>query len=223
MQNKELKSDQWVNAKSKGNKRKSSLNEVEIYKSLRDFGLRFSYVDRVGYYYFRQTGITVTSLLHIKDLVWDKLRSQELVSKELVLNAYLENDPFKKLGLLKNILQDKPTDEEIHLIKLQVDITYKKKFEIELMITTLKNLNFTKAVDNHGDFGKADIYFKRKSDHEFVVLSHYCKGKNILNQGFDCWITTYKRESDIGTRKPLLMDSLRLSFHLDRDVQLIKT
>ncbi len=221
MENKELMTDKWIYTITKNGRVKVTLNEIEIYKSLRDFGLRFANVDKVGHFYFRQDGIKVANLLGLRDLVWDKLEKGEFPNKNLTLNAYLKKNPIRKGEALKRILRDNLTDGEKHIVKIQVDIKYQKKTEIEETIKELEKLNFTKVIDEVGNFGNMDIYFKQKLDQEFIVLSHYCKGKDILKQGFDCWRTTYKRDSDIGIKKPLTVDSLRLSFHLNRDVELI--
>jgi len=127
MKNKELTTNKWIETTIKGDKVKVTLNEIEIYKSLRDFGLRFAYVDKVGYFYFRQDNIKVTSLLSIKDLVWDKLEEGEIPNKNLTLNAYLTKNPIRKGEALKYILRDNLTDAEKHLIKLQADVKYQKQ------------------------------------------------------------------------------------------------
>lgn len=120
MESGRLLTDKWIETKIKGDRVKVTLNEIEIYKSLRDYGLRFSYIDRSGYLYFRQHGIEVTSLLRIKDLVYDTLETGEFPNRNLTLNAYLAKNPIKKGEAFKHILRDNLTDDEKQVIKSQV-------------------------------------------------------------------------------------------------------
>lgn len=130
MENKELVTDKWIETKTTSDRVKVTFNKIEIYKSLRDFGLRSAYVDEVSYFYLRQDDIKVIGFESVKDLVFDKLEKVEIPNKNLTLNAYLTESPIKRGEALKYILRDNLTDDEKHVIRLQVDDKYKKKTEI---------------------------------------------------------------------------------------------
>ena len=204
-------------------------NESNIYKLLHELGYRYTKIDNKQVYFKRENkNLFPVKFLDISLAFRNFLRSANFinippdVSLDNILNWYYEKDPVKRNGLFYHHLQENLDDEEQHQLKLQSNAEYKKKFEIQELLSKFNEWNFTKTVDTVGNFGKDDdIYYKNIGENKFLVFNHY-NAKKWFVSGFDCWIATFKKESNIGKKRCLLNQDIRLSFHLDRDYELIK-
>tara|TARA_R110000868_G_scaffold296383_1_gene556679 strand:+ start:539 stop:865 length:327 start_codon:yes stop_codon:yes gene_type:complete len=95
---------------------------------------------------------------------------------------------------------------------------------INLKIEQLENRAYKKSLDNAGQYLKgSELYSKKISDNVYIVFNHYNKGKKEYLQGFDCWISTYKSENEIGKSKANLNDVIKLSFDFEEDWLLLNS
>ncbi|MEI6750534.1 MAG: hypothetical protein WCM93_15360, partial [Bacteroidota bacterium] len=67
----------------------------------------------------------------------------------------------------------------------------------------------------------APLYYKKLDGNKYLVFTHY-NSKTNTNDGFDCWIATFAKKGHIGNKKPLALQTVSLSFNLERDFDLIK-
>tara|TARA_R110000868_G_scaffold357780_2_gene619301 strand:- start:558 stop:893 length:336 start_codon:yes stop_codon:yes gene_type:complete len=89
-------------------------------------------------------------------------------------------------------------------------------------ILDLENRGYSKSVDAIGEYLKgADLYYKKVFDNNYVVFTHYNKDKKEWLQGFDCWISLYNSNKDIGRLKALSSDHIILSFDFNKDWTLV--
>ncbi|SEC73187.1 hypothetical protein SAMN05192540_3935 [Maribacter dokdonensis] len=96
--------------------------------------------------------------------------------------------------------------------------------DINLKIEQLENRSYKKSLDDAGQYLKgSELYFKKISDNNYIVFNHYNKGKKKYLQGFDCWISTYISENEIGKSKSLSNDLIKLSFDFEEDWQLLNS
>lgn len=90
------------------------------------------------------------------------------------------------------------------------------------LIAKLQSYGFKKTNDIIGEYSKdADLYFRKIDNQKYIVFNHYNKNRKEHLQGFDCWISTYKSENDIGKSNAMQTDEVRLGFQLERDWDLI--
>lgn len=93
---------------------------------------------------------------------------------------------------------------------------------IPKLIRELTHNGFFKTVDMLSEYSKdADLYYRSIGDQQFIVFNHYNKNKKVQLQGFDCWVSKYKNESEIGKVKALHIEEIRLGFQFARDWELI--
>ena len=89
-------------------------------------------------------------------------------------------------------------------------------------ISTLISNGFSKTDNPINDYSKnADLYYKKINKGEYIVFNHYNKNLKEHLQGFDCWISVYKNETNIGKIKVTDYTEIRLSFQISRDWNLI--
>lgn len=101
-------------------------------------------------------------------------------------------------------------------------VKVRKKMELNEQLDKFNSWNFKKSVDVIGTYCKGDdLYFKKIENNKYLVFNHY-NAKKIMVSGFDCWISTYSNESQIGNEEPINNKGVQLSFHLNRDFDLIK-
>ncbi len=89
-------------------------------------------------------------------------------------------------------------------------------------IRTLRELSFAQTEDVIGQYSKAaDLYYRHVGHNKYLVLNHFNKKYDPFLQGFDCWISTYHSVHDIGKKRAITNDDVRLSFNFERDWHLI--
>lgn len=98
----------------------------------------------------------------------------------------------------------------------------KYSFEIDELLSKFQEWQFKITNDSIGTFCKGNpLYYKSIGENNYIVFNYFNSTKKS-NRGFDCWLAKYSNFSDIGVKKPLEMESIRLSFHLDADFDLIE-
>lgn len=92
------------------------------------------------------------------------------------------------------------------------------------IITELEKIGYLKSIDSIGDYLKGgDLYSRQVSDKTFVVFNHYNKGKKESLQGFDCWISEYNAQHEIGKVKAIDIKEFKLSFDFNEDWSNLRT
>lgn len=204
-------------------------NEGNLYKYLRQLGFCKSKLDGIRIYYRRENSSIKPSSMHdIKHTFLVLLQQADFcniptdVSYSDILNWYLDKQPIKENGLFDHYLADNLSKTEAHNYRLLTNPMYKHKFETQQLLSKFAEWNFNKTIDKVGAFCKSNpLYFKRIEDKKFLVFNHY-NSNSETNDGFDSWVATFTDEKQIGIKKPTQIQDIRLSFHLDRDFELIK-
>ena len=99
----------------------------------------------------------------------------------------------------------------------------KDKEIISDFISTLELHGFHKTVDAIGDYSpNADLYYRLVDKNRYLVFNHYAKKSRAEFQGFDCWVSTYNSEHEIGTEKAQHVEQVQLSFQIERDWHFIE-
>ncbi len=68
---------------------------------------------------------------------------------------------------------------------------------------------------------QAALLLRIARGNKYLVFTHY-NSKSNTRDGFDCWIATFANTAHIGNKKPLTLQTVSLSFNLERDFELIK-
>lgn len=96
-----------------------------------------------------------------------------------------------------------------------------KKNILEL-IAELERHGFSKTVDSNNDYStEADLYYRYIGDNRYIVFNHYNKNSKYDLQGFDCRISTYNSEKEIGEKEAIQIEGVLRSFQVKRDWNLI--
>ncbi len=204
--------------------------EGNLYKYLRHLGFCKSKLDNRRVFYRRENNSIFPSSLHdIKQAFWELLQKGDFsnippeTSYSKILNWYLDKQPIKENGLFDYYLEDNLSETEAHNYRLASNPKYRHKFEIQQQLSKFAEWKFSKTTDVFGSFCKDNpLYFKRIDDKKYLVFNHY-NSKSKSNDGFDSWLATFTDVRQIGVKKPLEIQNIRFSFHLDRDFELIKS
>jgi len=98
----------------------------------------------------------------------------------------------------------------------------KKRLKIKDAIYQLEEQGFEKTLDSISEYStNADLYFRGIGNNRYIVFNHYNKTKREDLQGFDCWISKYKSKNEIGKKKAIKTDDIRLSFDFEEDWKLL--
>jgi hypothetical protein len=90
------------------------------------------------------------------------------------------------------------------------------------LIYELNQNGFLKTVDSINEYSNdADLYYRKIDNQKYLIFNHYNKKHKANLQGFDCWVSTYNLEMEIGKKKALQTNSVQLSFQIGRDWELI--
>lgn len=205
-------------------------NKHNIYKFLKKLGFCISRINRKRIYYQRiDNKIRIVSIFDIEDAFVKYLKTTDFtdmpsdISRDELLDWFYEKQPIKRSDdLLIHYLVDSLTLEEEHQLRLEIDVEYKKKFEITQLQEMFKTWNFNKTVDKIGSFCSGNnLYYKNIGENKYLVFNQY-NPKKLMQSGFDSWITTFTSEKNIGNKRPINIEQIKLSFHLDKDFELIK-
>lgn len=98
----------------------------------------------------------------------------------------------------------------------------KKRPKIKEVIQQLEVQGFEKTIDSISEYSpKADLYFRGIGNNRYVVFNRYNKTKREDLQGFDCWISEYNSKNEIGSKKAIVTEGIRLSFDFEEDWKLL--
>ncbi len=203
---------------------------ANIYRFLNELGYCSTKLDGKQIY-FRRAGdeIIPTPFFHINDAFFELLRKGEFdnmpsdLDYSLVMECFYWKPPIKESGALKYYLSDRLTPTEEHTYRLLTDLGYKLKFEAGQLLSKFDEWALKKVTDKIGAFAKPDnlLFYKNIGDNKFLLFNQYNAGFPT-HVGFDCQIATFKKEDEIGIKKPIKNERICLNFHLERDYFLLK-
>jgi hypothetical protein len=139
------------------------------------------------------------------------------IERKDILNWFYRNKAVKENALYRQYLSANLNEQEIHTLKMQIDLDYRREYKKNAMLEMFKKWNFKMTPDLNGTINVlSSIYYKKIFDNTYLLFTHY-----DAKDGFDSWLATYTDESRIGFQKPTNLEDIRLSFDLDRDMVLI--
>lgn len=207
----------------------NSTNQANIYQLMHDLGFRKSKLENKRIYYRRYGEQLIPSNFRkIIDTFFEQLRATEFINipEDVrftdIVNHFYEKSPIKENALFTRFFAETITDTEALNYKLLTDHHFKHKFDVQQLLSKLEEWKFDKTIDLASSItNNAPLYYKKVDGNKFLVFTHY-NSKNNTNDGFDCWIATFAKTGHIGSKKPLTLQTVSLSFNLDRDFELIK-
>lgn len=208
--------------------RHNSDNENNIYALLKSFGYRSCKLDnRRLFFYKRGNDLVSVSFLKIKHRFCDFLENQEYsnmpndIHHYNIMEWYYGKNPIKETRLF-NYLMVELNSEETHQLNLITDVYYKHNWKIETLQKQLTKWGFIKTKDIGSEICKnALLYYKNIEANRYLVFTHFAS--EIKNaDGFDCWLATFNRKTDIGEKPPANIKHLKLSFDLTVDYHFIE-
>ncbi|TFF37748.1 hypothetical protein [Mucilaginibacter psychrotolerans] len=146
----------------------------------------------------------------------------EGVSRHDLLEWFYNTSPPKRNEAFKASLFTELTGEQIHQYKMADDACYRHRWHIDQLVSQLNKWGFRKRIDEKSTFSKnAELYYKQIEKGQYLIFNHFNKELAGSADGFDCWLVPFRSESEIGrVMKPEAKD-IRLSFQLDRDIELV--
>jgi hypothetical protein len=179
--------------------------------------------------YYKSEGRSLTNLSfsEVKEVFYDLIRNEKFANipsfilPRDILNYCYKKDPIKCNDLFLYCFEDTLTEQEQHELRLKTDREYNRDFEIQQTFAGLNRWNFKKTIDVIGSFWKdCDLYYKDIGKNKFLIFNFV----NLKNKKsfFDCSISTFTNENNIGNKTPLDIQIIIQSFHLNTDFDLIK-
>lgn len=216
---------------------KIDFNQMGIYDFLKNtFGFRYTKIDGKGYY-LKQDSKGIYQRVNFYDLPHSFLKYAENNMKTLPIgsevdyedffNAFVEKSPVKNGNFCRDYLSEdfELSDYNLHLIRLEIDFDYKKKFINKEMLQFIKNEGFIETVDKVGNFAKnKPVYYKRLNEKQFIAINRPFVDDKNNDTNYDLWLVMASVESDFLTKmldSEQLMD-VRLGFTLERDVEIYR-
>jgi len=144
------------------------------------------------------------------------------VTYHQVMDAYYQHAFLRSNPKLKAYLAGSLSEEEQHELLLKTDYAYRKAFQLQTMLEQLEKTSFKLAEDKISTYHKNDrhLYYKHIGENEYIVFNDIDDPKIKLRM-FDCWISKFRKESDIGKKQPLATSSVMIDFKWHRDYPLI--
>jgi hypothetical protein len=200
-----------------------------IYSIFKNEG--FAYVELSGKAVLVQrglNGIEQVSIDNLRDSFEHYLKNVDYfelpadVTYHKVMDTYYQNAFLKSNNKLKAYLTGHLSDEELHTLLLKTDHQYRKAHQLQTMLEQLENTRFKLTEDKISTYHKNDrhLYYKHIGENDYIVFNDIDDPKIKLRM-FDCWISKFTKESDIGKKHPLSTSSVMIDFKWDRDYQLI--
>ncbi|MGN6640083.1 MAG: hypothetical protein ACTHJ8_14335 [Mucilaginibacter sp.] len=169
---------------------------------------------------FRRTDAEVkpAAFWQMRDIFLDYLEKQ---GSHDLLNWFLSKSPMKQNNLYRHYLKSELTEQEIHVYKMQTDVVYRHRYQINQVLVMLSANSFKQVKDEKGTVGQGQmLYYRQTAEKQFLLFSHHNPGHKSLD-GFDCWLGSFRDEKQIGQIQTDNLEDIRLSFNMDRDYELI--
>jgi|GEM_PF-1575797 len=216
----------------KNGKKKVEFFHLGIYDLLREkLGFRYTRINKKGYYLKYSNGIyKVASFHELKDSFldfikndFDSIEFNISVDYHDFINEYYKQSPVKNGDFARDYLSENfaLSDENKHLVLLEVDFKYSNDFAKNEMIKFLNIQGFIETIDKVGSFCKdCPLYYKKKNSNEFLVINiPFCKSK-ASQTNFDLWKISAKSEKEFLLKKYANPKAIMLGFDLKRDFDL---
>ncbi len=204
-------------------------NQANIHLLMYELGFRKSKLENKRIYYRREgEELIPSSFRNIEDAFFEQLRETEFINipDDIrfadIVNHFYEKSPIKENALFTLFFSDTLTETEALQYKLLTDHHFKHKIEVQNLLSKFEEWKFEKTIDIASSItNNAPLYFKKLDGNKYLVFTHY-NSKSNTRDGFDCWIATFANTAHIGNKKPLTLQTVSLSFNLERDFELIK-
>lgn len=205
-------------------------NEENTYKKIRELGFRKVKLDNKDIYIQKEANrVTLSDIEKIRQSFKDFL-AMELYSTSSIsishsdfFNEYWQIDPIKKNSFYEHLIIDTLTEDETHQLRMKTDFSYKHNYNIQKVLEMLNKWEFSKTVDLNSTLTtNAPLYYRKIDKQSFIIFTHYCAGEKNNTDGFDCFITKFKKTSHIGLEKPIEWDLIIKTVDFDRDYSLIE-
>ncbi len=198
-----------------------------IYKLLFQLGFRQSILDKEKVYYQKKdTQLQIVTIHDARRAFKTFLESANFsdLPKDITYNQILEwylgkYNIIAKNAFYEHYLSEELADNEKHQLRLQTDYQYAWKFKISQKIEKFKGLGFTKTIDKNSNIDpNSDLYYKKINNNKYIIFSHY-GGLKVNFSGIDAWSAIFRREVDIGVKKPIKITPIAF----DKGIKIIET
>lgn len=98
------------------------------------------------------------------------------------------------------------------------DPIFAARLRVEEVLVKLNTHGYRTCDDKIGTFAKdSKVFYKEISKDKYVIFNHSSHDGRIEQQTIDCWVAIYLNENDIGRNAPKALESIKLSFEVNRD------
>ncbi len=204
-------------------------NIINIYRILHEIGYRIGKLDNKRIYFQREGNILKevhkSNILNgfyslLKNLEFANI--PEDIDYSDIINCYLQKGPIRENRLFYYYLHDTLTEDEKHQFRLETDVDYKSKFEIQQIFSKFKEWSLNTIIDKNSTFGKDAILHYKKIEGKKYLLFHHFGTKRKFGDYFICLIAYYNNENEIGIKRPVDQEEIICNFNLKRDFNIIK-
>ena len=220
--------------KQKNGKIKIDFFLLGVYDLLKnELGFKYTKINKKGYYLKESNGIyTVVGFHKLKDEFkkfidenYEKLEFSKEIDYHDFMEAYFEKPPIKNGNYAREYLSEdfELSERNLHLIMLEIDPSYNRKYKRDEIIKFLKSEDFAETIDNKGNFAKdCPLFYKKVKENKFLIFNNpFYDGKNN-SPTFDFWKVDAHSEKEFLQNKKLNITEIRLGFDLKRDIELYK-
>jgi len=140
-----------------------------------------------------------------------------------VLDAFYRTHPIKESNQVKTALASELSETERHSLLLKIDYGYVKAQRIQETLEHFEESAFKLTEDKIGTYHAGDqrLYYKAIGNRRYLVFNDIDRPEYHLRM-FDCWVSTFAKESDIGKKKPITIEPIIVDFRWERDFELIR-
>lgn len=219
---------------TKNGKKKIDFFLLGVYYLLKfKLGFRYTKINMKGYYLKDSDGIYEVVGFHklrdeFKKFIDENYENLEL-SKEIsyheFMDAYFEKSPIKNGNYSREYLSEdfKLSETNLHLVMLQIDPYYNRKYRRDEMIRFLNSECFIETTGKGGNFKmNCPLFYKKGKVDKFLIFNNpFYDGKNN-SPTFDFWKITAHSEKEFLQDKMENIIQIKLEFDLKQDIELFE-
>ncbi len=219
---------------TRNGKKKIDFFMLGIYDLLKNrLGFRYTKINKKGYYLKEKNGIfKVVGFHKLKDAFkafiennYESFEFSNEIDYHFFMESYYEKSPIKNGNYAREYLSEDFTlsDSNLHLIKLDIDPNYNRRFKRDKIIEFLKNEDFIETKGKGGNFIiDCPLFYKKVNDNKFLIFNNpFYDGKNNSST-FDFWKINCKSEKEFLQPKKVNITQVKLEFNLTEDLELYK-
>jgi hypothetical protein len=205
-----------------------------LYDLLREkLGFRYTKINKRGYYLKNIDGIyKVVDFHELKDSIvnfikkdFDTINFNIPINYIDFLNEFyrqmpIKNGNFSRVYLGENFIL---SDENKHLILLEIDVKYLHNFSKSEMIKFLNNQGFIETSDKIGSFVKdCPLYYKKISSGKYLIFHMPFYKINASQSYFDFFCISARSEKEFLLRRYDNPEVIKYGFNLKSDFNLFE-